>query len=439
MLDVPRGAALYVGALVGPGLLLVPALAAHAAGPASIAAWAALLVLSAPLAVTFAALGVRRPVAGGVSAYVEEAFGETAAAVTGAWFLAAGVFGGPAVALIGGYYVADLTGSGTAVAVAVALAIYVVVFGANAAGLRLSSGFQLFLSAVLVGVVALAVAVAVPGRAGDHWTPFAPHGWWAVGTAANILMWLFIGWEAMAQLAGEFRDPRRQLPRAMALAFAVIAVLYTSLAVATIVTGADTSRVPLADLVAVGFGHAGRDATAVLAVTLTMGTMNVYTSSVAKLAAALARDGTLPAWLGGDAHRSIPRRPLLALLALAAVFLVALAAGVSGTGDLIRTSAACFIAVYVFSLASALRLLDGVLRLAAFVSLLSICVVGVFSSAYLAVPAVTALLVLGVRRAGARRSGRRRRPSPAWSPRPAPAEAAPSARMPSPSDRRRDR
>jgi amino acid efflux transporter len=402
MLDVPRGAALYVGALVGPGLLLVPALAAHAAGPASVVAWAALLVLSAPLAATFAALGVRRPVAGGVSAYVDEAFGATAAAVTGAWFLAAGVFGGPAVALIGGYYVADLTGSGAAVAVAVALAIYVVVFGANAAGLRLSSGFQLFLSAVLVGVVVLAFAVAVPGRATRHWTPFAPHGWWAVGTAANILMWLFIGWEAMAQLAGEFRDPSRQLPRAMALAFAVIAVLYASLAVATVVTRSGTSRVPLADLMAVGFGHAGRDATAVLAVTLTVGTMNVYTGSVAKLAAALGRDGTLPAWVGGDAERSIPRRPLLALLVLAALFLAALAAGVSGTSDLIRASSACFIAVYVFSLASALRLLDGLLRAAAGISLLSICVVGVFSGVYLAVPAATALLVLGLRRAAPR-------------------------------------
>src|SRR5437773_1817152 len=162
MLTVPRGAALYVGALVGPGLLLVPALAAKSAGPASIVAWAA----------------------------------------------------------------------------------YAIVFGANAFGLRLSSGFQLVLSAVLVGVVVVAVAVALPTRATDNWTPFAPHGWWAVGTAANILMWLFIGWEAMAQLAGEFRDPARQLPRAMTLAFAVITVLYAGLAVATIVTSAGGSRVP---------------------------------------------------------------------------------------------------------------------------------------------------------------------------------------------------
>ena len=101
-LGVARGAALYVGALIGPGVLLVPALAVQAAGPLSIVAWGALLVLSAPLAVTFAALGVRHPVAGGVSAYVREGLGDAAAAVTGGWFIAAVCCGAPAVALIGG-------------------------------------------------------------------------------------------------------------------------------------------------------------------------------------------------------------------------------------------------------------------------------------------------------------------------------------------------
>lgn len=439
MLTVPRGAALYVGALVGPGLLLVPGLAAGAAGPASVLAWGVLLVLSAPLALTFVALGVRRPVAGGVAAYVREGFGESAAAVTGACFLAAGIFGGPAVALIGGYYVAGLTGYGTGVAVAVAFATYAIVFGANAFGLRLSSGFQLALSSVLVAVVGIAVAVALPARAGEHWTPFAPHGWWAIGTAANLLMWLFIGWEAMAQLAGGFRDPARDLPRAAVLAFGLITVLYAALAVATVVTHTAGSRVPLADLIAVGFGRAGRDTTAVLAAALTMGTMNVYTGSVAKLAAALAQEGTLPGWIGADAHRSIPRRPLLALGVLATVFLGALAAGATSASELIRASSACFVAVYVLALASAVRLLAGRLRTGAAVSLALVCVVAVFSSAYLAVPAGAALLVLGVRSAGARRSGRRRRPSRASSPPRARAAAVPSARTPSPSGRQEAR
>jgi amino acid efflux transporter len=417
MLTVRRGAALYVGALIGPGLLLVPSLAAQAAGPASVLAWAALLVLSAALAVTFAALGVRHPVSEGVAAYAREAFGERAAAVTGAWFLAAVTFGGPAVALIGGYYVADLTGSGTTVAVAVGLAMLLGVLTTNAAGLRVSSGVQLALAAVLVGVVAVAVLVALPTRGGDHWAPFAPHGWWAVGTAANVLVWLFIGWEAMAQLAGEFRDPARELPRAIALAFAVITVLYAGLAVATIGVGAARgSRVPLADLIGVGFGHAGRDATAVLAVALTMGTMNVYTGSTAKLSAALASRGALPRWLATGAPREVPRRPLLVLALSGSLLLGGLAAGVSSPDDLIRATSACFLAVYLLALASATRILTGGVRLAAGAALAVVAVVVAFSALFLIVPLVAALACLaGTRQRGVAsvswRAGRRARRS----------------------------
>ena len=390
-LGVWQGAALYVGALIGPGVLLVPALAVQAAGPASILAWVGLLVLSAPLAVAFAALGVRHPVAGGVSAYVREGFGEAAAAVTGGCFLAAVVIGAPAVSLIGGYYVADLTGSGTVVAASVGLAIFGVVLVANALGLRVSSGLQLVLSSVLLGVIVVAVAAALPSRAGDNWAPFAPHGWWAAGTAASILVWLFVGWEAVAQLAGDFPHPESDLPRAMAIAFGAVTLLYIGLAVATIAVTADTgSRVPLADLIAVGFGRVGRDATAVLAVALTMGTMNVYLGGAAKLAASLAEEGSLPGWLAGGPPRSVPRRPLALIAVLGAALLVALVAGISSTDDLVRATSACFVAVYVLALASAVKILAGGARLAAAIALALVLVVAVFSSFFLLVPAFAA-------------------------------------------------
>jgi amino acid efflux transporter len=74
-LDVPRGAALYIGALLGPGLLLLPGLAATQAGPASVLAWAALLGVSGLFAVVFAALGIRLPSSGGVRAYAAAGLG----------------------------------------------------------------------------------------------------------------------------------------------------------------------------------------------------------------------------------------------------------------------------------------------------------------------------------------------------------------------------
>ena len=401
-LGISHGAALYVGSLIGPGVLLVPALAVQAAGPASVIAWSVLLVLSAPLAVTFAALGVRLPVSGGVAAYVRAGFGEAAGAVTGAWFLTAVLLGGPAVALIGGYYVAALTHSGTGVAVAVGLGMYAAVLGTNALGLRLSSRFQLVLAAVLTSVIAVAVAVALPARGGRNWAPFAPHGWWAVGTAANILVWLFVGWEAVAQLVGDFRDPGRQLPRAMGTAFAAVTVLYIGLAVATVgVTSGSRSRVPLANLIGVGFGAAGRDATAVLAVCLTMGTMNVYMGGAAKLAAALATSGSLPGWLAGDVRRSIPRRPLAVLGVCGAALLAALVVGVGSPEMLVRATSACFVAVYLAATASAARILRGAARAAAAVSLALVLVIAGFSGWYLLVPVLSLVAATAVRRVSA--------------------------------------
>src|SRR5262245_25014123 len=85
-LTVVQGTAMYIGAVLGTGVIALPALAAEVAGPASLVAWLGLIVLSAPLAATFAALGGRYPDAGGVATYGRLAFGDRAAAVVGWWF-----------------------------------------------------------------------------------------------------------------------------------------------------------------------------------------------------------------------------------------------------------------------------------------------------------------------------------------------------------------
>ncbi len=99
-----------------------------------------------------------------------------------------------------------------------------------------------------------------------------------------------------------------------------------------------------------------------------------------------------------DAYRSVPRRPLFALAVLGTVLLVALAAGISSAADLIRATSACFIAVYVPAVASAVRILRGRIRTAAVVALVLVTVVAVFSSGFLLVPAAAALLSIGLPR-----------------------------------------
>jgi amino acid efflux transporter len=131
--------------------------------------------------------------------------------------------GAPAVYLIGGFYVAHLTGGGRPVAAAAAM--MVVVVASNARGLHATARFQLGLAALLAVLLLVAVTSALPSARAANWTPFAPHGWLAIGTAANLLMLSFVGWEAVVHLAGDLSDPRRQLPRAMLAAFAIVAVL----------------------------------------------------------------------------------------------------------------------------------------------------------------------------------------------------------------------
>src|SRR5258707_11934674 len=108
-----QGAALAIGAVLGTGVVALPALGAQIAGPASLLAWIALVVLSVPLAGTFAALGARYPDAGGVSTYVRRAFGPRAAAVVGWTFYFAVPVGAPPAAMFGGAYVSAVLGGGT--------------------------------------------------------------------------------------------------------------------------------------------------------------------------------------------------------------------------------------------------------------------------------------------------------------------------------------
>src|SRR6266545_4014882 len=105
-LTVPQGTALYIGAVLGTGIIALPALAAQAAGPASLLAWLVLVLLSSLLAATFAALGARYPDAGGVATYVRSAFGSRPAAVVGWCLYFAMLPAAPAAAMFAGDYVA---------------------------------------------------------------------------------------------------------------------------------------------------------------------------------------------------------------------------------------------------------------------------------------------------------------------------------------------
>lgn len=362
-ITVAQGAALSVGAVLGTGVITLPALAAEVAGPASLLAWAALVLLSVPLASTFAALGARHPDGGGVSTYVRRAFGDRAAGAVGWCFYFAVPVGAPPASMMAGGYVADVVGGGRTTTVVVAATLILGTGLMNLAGLRFSGRVQLGLATTLALLMTATMAVALPHGSTASLTPFAPNGWAAVGTAAAVLVWGFAGWEAVASLAADYRDPRRDVPRATGIAVAVVGVLYLGLATTSVlVLGPATGRsqAPLSDLMAIALGEQARVVTAVVAVLLTVGAMNAYYAGGSRLGAALARDGALPRWLakGGEAGQ-VPRRSIALVTTSSMLSLVVAVVLDLGLTPLMLLATGCFTLVYVLGTAAALRLLPG--------------------------------------------------------------------------------
>lgn len=358
-LGVPQGAALTLGAVLGTGVISLPALAAHEAGPASLVAWLALVLLSVPLATTFAALGARYPDGGGVSTYARRAFGARVATVIGWCFYFAIPLGAPAAAGFAGAYVADSAGGGRQTQLLTAGALIGVVAVMNWFGIRVSGRVQLVIAGTLAVLLLVATLVSLPHASTANLTPFAPHGYAAIGTAAALLIWAFAGWEVVTSLSSEYRDPARDIGRATVIALVVMGVMYLGVAFATVaVLGPHYGKAPLSDLLVLGFGEPARAVTTVVAVLLSLGAMNAYFAGSARLGGALGRDGSLPAWFAhGSTAGQVPRRSLVVVTTGSFGTLLAVAvSGVAVEKTMLLVTGA-FSIVYLVGTAAAIRLL----------------------------------------------------------------------------------
>lgn len=388
-LTVAQGTALTVGAVLGTGVITLPAVAAKIAGPASLVAWALMVILSIPLAITFATLGGRYPDTGGVSSYARRAFGSRWATVVGWIFFFSVPVGAPAASMMAAGYVSDAFGGGRSTTVTVAFAMIIAVMIMNVFGLRLSGRIQLTMTAVIALIMTFTVVVALPHAHLSQLTPFAPHGWTAIGPAAAVLVWGFAGWEAVSSLTADYRRPARDVPRATGAAIGIVGLLYLALAAtALLVLGPATgsSKAPLSDVLAIGTGGQVRAVTALVAVLLSLGAMNAYFAGSSRLAAALGRDGGLPSWLArGSEAGQVPVRAVLLVGALSVVAEGIVAATGLGIKDVILLTTGGWTLVYVVGTASAVRLLPrhSLGRRLAAIALVSVLILAVMTGVHL--------------------------------------------------------
>jgi amino acid efflux transporter len=365
---LPQAIALYVGAVVGAGVLVLPGVAAGKAGPASLLAWAFDGLLGIPIALTFAALAAGFPDAGGVSVFAARAFGGAAGAVVGWFYFFAAAVAQALVTLTGAHYAADALGWGRGPTYLLAAGTLLIAVLANLRGLRVSARLQLALAAAVTAVLVAATLAAIPHERAAHLTPFLTHGWPSVGRAAFVLFFAYFGWEAITHLSAEFRDPARDVPRATILSVFLVTAIYLGVAFSVVATGtygdAALNRVAVAHVLSGSLGLSARIIAPSAALVITLGTANAFVAATSRLGYALGRDRAFPRWMARQSS-DVPKASIGAVAAIAGG---GLALGYTrgwGADSFLVVPNSLVIVVYLVGMLAGVHLLRGRARLLA--------------------------------------------------------------------------
>lgn len=362
-LGLLQGIGLLSTSLLGTGIFVVPALAASAAGPASLWAWLLLIALVLPVAFTFAQLGRHFPHAGGAPHLIGRAFGVRLERLVAFLFLAVLPVGLPAALHIAtGFWQAlfDL-GRGQALAIQLATLGAMLLLGQRPA--RASGLVQGAIALAILGTVGLIWWAGELPLASQPLLPPLDDAWPRIPAALGVMFWCFVGIEAFTHLGEEFRRPQRDFPLALLLGVLLAGLVYWACSVAVLSFDAygDAQRnaTSLPWLLERLLGAPARVLVAVVGYLACFASMNVYVQGFARLIWSLADEGKLPAPLARRNRHGVPGRALLLV-----VLCCALCAGLAGVlelsvDDLIRYANGNFVLVYLLSMAAGVVLLRG--------------------------------------------------------------------------------
>ncbi len=314
-LGLSHAGAVVVGTIIGSGIFLVPSEMMQAVGTAQLVylAWMVGGLLSFFGALTYAELGAMKPQAGGEYVYVRDAYGPLAGFLySWTWFLIAkpasiatvttglvrilGTF--PVFSFFSQVWIAHpfAVNYGQLVAIAATLLISWL----NYIGVRRAGEFQFLFTLLKVAIILGIVVVGFSYRGGT-WANFATEFVGAKGGVAGFFaalvaaLWAYDGWNDLNMVAGEIRNPQRNIPLALIWGVATVGALYilVNAAVQYVLPAAAVaaSQRPASDAVALVLGRAGASlVSAGMAVSMLV-TLNGTIMSGARVPFAMARDG----------------------------------------------------------------------------------------------------------------------------------------------------
>ncbi len=242
-----------IGAIVGTGIFVLTGTGALTAGPALTISFVVAALACGFAALCYAEFASTVPVAGSIYTYSYATLGEVVAWMIG-WdlMLEYGLATSAVSVAWSGYFQSLIAGIGihlptalTAAPGAVpgtvtlfnlpAFVIMIVLTAMLGWGVRESARVNNIMVAIKIGVVLLFIGVGAGHVQPANWQPFAPFGATGVMSAAALVFFAFIGFDAVTSAAEEVKRPERDLPIGIIGSLAVCTILYVI--VAAIMTG----------------------------------------------------------------------------------------------------------------------------------------------------------------------------------------------------------
>lgn len=298
-LGMPDATAIVVGIVIGSGIFVLPNVIARNVPSfwGMIAVWVIAGVLSFFGALAYAELGAMLPATGGQYVYLREAYGPLCAFLSGWTFMLAVLAGGSAwlavtFSIYAGYFVRLTAWEAKALAVALIGALSAV----NYVGVREAAWVQRTFTLLKIAALAILIGAAFfsPPAAPGSALPL-PAGPMHFGVAMAACLMAYNGWSYVSFVAGEVREPQRNLLRALVAGMALVGVLYVGanlayLKVLTIPEIAATERVG-ADAATRTMGSMGGTFVSLAVLLSIIGAINGCILTAARIPFAQARDG----------------------------------------------------------------------------------------------------------------------------------------------------
>lgn len=307
---------ILLNAMVGAGMLAAPAKVFDVAGGWSFVVLLASALALLPLIACFADLGSRFTATGGPYLYVREGLSPTPAFAAG-WLL--WISQAMSTATLANLFVSYLAGfvpvlEGGIPRLATIAALGTVMVGIVLIGIAPSARVSNALIAIKVGFVMLFLAAGLPFVDFGRIEMGAPPPLGDFAAAMLVYLFAYTGFERGAVLAGEARDPKRDVPAALGVSMAVATLAYGAVllvCIGTLDAPAATDR-PLAEAGRLLYGGIGAVAVSAGAIVVILGTLFVIGLGMPRMLLALAEARQLPGVLAAVHPRW--RTPHVAIL-----------------------------------------------------------------------------------------------------------------------------